>query len=69
MTLTCLPSSPSESPGFAKPLAPLGAVFLMVFQHQQNILLVLPFCPAERTRSTGQGSRPLPVGIEVCCKP
>ena len=26
MTLTCLPSSPSESPGFAKPLAPLGAV-------------------------------------------
>ena len=26
MTLTCLPSSPSESLGFAKPLAPLGAV-------------------------------------------
>ena len=27
------------------------------------------FCPAERTRSTGQGSRPLPVGIEVYCRP
>ena len=27
------------------------------------------FCPAERTRSTGQGSRPLPAGIEVCCQP